>query len=253
MRVIVLASQKGGSGKTTLAGHLAVEAERTGFAPVAIIDTDPQGSLQKWSEARYADTPAYCASDLASLRSTLIRCRAEGYRLVVIDTPPSITRAISDVLSFADLVVMPTRPSPHDIRAVGLTVDLVDYHRKPMIFVINGATPRARITSDAAVALSQHGTVAPTFMCHRVDYAASMIDGRTVQEVNPNGRSAREVIELWAYIAERLNRMDEVLNGVPDPSRFSPMMTSLSAFGRKQGAPGQPAAPVPPGATPGPG
>ncbi|MCP5432561.1 MAG: ParA family protein [Alphaproteobacteria bacterium] len=240
MRVIVFASQKGGSGKTTVCGHMAVEAERTGYGPVAIVDTDPQGSLAKWREARAAPTPVYIASDIASLRSNLVRARAEGFRTVMIDTPPSITRAISDVLSFADLVVMPTRPSPHDIRAVGLTVDLVDWHRKPMIFVMNGATLRARITSDAAVALSQHGTVAPTFLAHRVDYAASMIDGRTVQEVNPQGRSAKEVGELWAYIADRITRMDEVLNGVPDPAELTPTNTSLNAFGRKQ-APAPPA------------
>ena len=45
MKVIVLASQKGGVGKTTLSGNLAVAAELAGDGPAVLIDTDPQGSL----------------------------------------------------------------------------------------------------------------------------------------------------------------------------------------------------------------
>jgi len=131
---------------------------------------------------------------------------------------------------------MPTRPSPHDIRVVGPTVDLVEWHRKPMVFVINGATARARITSDAAVALSQHGTVAPTFIHNRVDYAASMIDGRTVMEVKPGGPSAKEIGSLWSYLAERLERMTEVLNGVPEPARMHQTVTRLNAMSRSRGS-----------------
>jgi chromosome partitioning protein len=75
-----------------------------------------------------------------------------------------------------------------------------------LIFVVNAATPKAKITYEAAVALSQHGTVAPVTLHHRTDYAASMIDGRTVMEIDPNGRSAREVTELWGYISDRLEK-----------------------------------------------
>src|SRR5690606_29629023 len=72
------------------------------------------------------------------------------------------------------------------------------------IFVVNAATPKAKITSEAAVALSQHGTVAPITLHHRTDFAASMVDGRTVMAVDPNGRSAQEVTALWHYVADRL-------------------------------------------------
>ncbi|MBE1616111.1 hypothetical protein IDF54_14745, partial [Flavobacterium sp. SaA2.13] len=69
------------------------------------------------------------------------------------------------------------------------------------------ATARARITGETAVALSQHGTVAPVTLHHRVDFAASMIDGRTVGEVNPDSRSAEEVESLWRYFQDRLMRL----------------------------------------------
>jgi chromosome partitioning protein len=130
-----------------------------------------------------------------------------GFRLIVIDTPPALTASIAEVVTYADLVVIPSRPSPHDLRAMGPTVDIVEHQHKPLVFVVNAATARARITGETAVALSQHGTVAPVTLHQRVDFAASMIDGRTVGEVNPESRSAMEVSALWGYLADRLMRL----------------------------------------------
>lgn len=206
-QVVALTSQKGGSGKTTLTGHLAVEAVRTGNGPVAVIDTDPQGSIASWGRVRTAEEPVVFTASPVQLPAAIARLREEGFRLVFIDTPPAVTEAISDVVALADLVLIPTRPSPHDLRAVGATVDIVEMHDRAMIFVVNSATRGARITSEAAVALSQHGTVAPVTIHHRVDYAASMIDGRTVMEKNAGGRSAKEIIALWEYVADRLDRL----------------------------------------------
>lgn len=207
MYVLVLASQKGGSGKTTLSGHLAVEADAAGIGQVALIDTDPQGSLSDWWNSRAASSPHFVKVGLADLGTALARLNEAGLKLSVIDTPPAITASISRVVAHAHLVVVPTRPSPHDLRAVTATVQIAEQHRKPLIFVVNGATARARITGEAAVALSQHGTVAPVTIHHRVDFAASMVDGRTVGEVVPKSLSAKEVRELWAYIQDRLFRL----------------------------------------------
>ncbi|MBB4287098.1 ParA family protein [Roseospira goensis] len=206
MQVIVFASQKGGSGKTTLAGHMAVRADTLGLGPVAMLDTDPQGSLAQWWNARRAETPLFVRSSLTELPETLAELERRGIRLVVIDTPPAITIAIRSVVENADLVVVPVRPSPHDLRAAGATVDLVEGLARPFVFVVNAATARARITADAAVALSQHGTVAPVTVQNRVDYAASMSDGRTVMEVNADGPSAAEMLALWDYLQDRLDR-----------------------------------------------
>jgi chromosome partitioning protein len=182
MYTIVAASQKGGSGKTTLSGHLAVEASRAGAGEIALIDTDPQGSLAHWWNARQAPAPHFVKAGLLDLEEALAGLNRMGIKIAVIDTPPAITQSISQVVAHADLVIVPTRPSPHDLRAVGATVDIAERHGKPLIFVINAATARARITGESAVALSQHGTVAPVTIHHRVDFAASMIDGRTVGE-----------------------------------------------------------------------
>src|SRR3974377_1921207 len=114
MHILALASQKGGSGKTTLSGHLAVEAQNAGVGSVALIDTDPQGSLSHWWNARTAREPLFAKVGLLELggaREHFSRC---GIKLTVSDTPPAITESISSVIGHADLVILPTRPSPHD-------------------------------------------------------------------------------------------------------------------------------------------
>ena len=206
MRILVIASQKGGVGKTTIAGHLAVMADRQNAGPVALIDTDPQGSLSSWWNERQAETPLFASVDIGNLKNHLQELANAGVKLAIIDTPPAVTETIREVLAVADLVLIPTRPSPHDLRAVGSTVDLVEQSGKRMVFVINGAAPRAKITGEAAIALSQHGTVAPVTLYQRTDFAASMIDGRTVQEIDARSRSTEEIEKLWNYVFAQLNK-----------------------------------------------
>lgn len=205
MKTIVLASQKGGAGKTTLCGHLGVQASLLGHK-VVLIDTDPQGSLAEWWNSREAETPAFVTSTLKDLAANIEALREAGFDYVFIDTPPAVTETIKAVVNLADLVVIPTRPSPHDLRAVGKTVDIINECDKRMVFVLNGAANRARITTDAAIALSQHGALSPTVIYQRTDFASSMIDGRSVMEVDPSGKSAKEVTDLWAYVSTHLSK-----------------------------------------------
>ena len=205
MRVVAIASCKGGAGKTTLAGHLAVAAERAGITPALVVDTDPQGTLSLWWEAREAQTPMFAEALPERLGAGLERIEALGVALLVIDTPPALEATLSAIIRIADLVVIPVRPSPHDLRAVGATVDIIEKLGKQLTFVINGAAPRARITNEAVMALSQHGTLAPVILHQRTGYAASMIDGRTINEVKGEARGANEVALLWEYVSKRLN------------------------------------------------
>src|SRR3546814_10374222 len=86
-----MASQKGGSGKTTLSGHLAVQAQLAGAGPVVLIDIDPQGSLSDWWNERDTDYPAFAQTTVARLAADLEVLRQQGFKLAMIDTPPAIT------------------------------------------------------------------------------------------------------------------------------------------------------------------
>lgn len=205
MKVVVLASQKGGVGKTTLAAHLAVAAELRGSQRAVLLDTDPQGSLSAWWNARAPATPALATAALPELAAKLASLATGGFDLAFLDTPPAISDAIAAVMARADFVLIPTRPSPHDLRAVGQTVALAERTGRPFAFALTQAKANARLTVQAVAALSEHGAVAPAIVHDRVDYAASMIDGRTVLEVDPKGRSADEMARLHAFVLARLN------------------------------------------------
>lgn len=206
MRVITVASQKGGAGKTTIASHLAIAAIRDGMR-AAIIDTDPQASLSEWWNLRESDDLLFVQSSVAKLEQSIKAIRDDGVEMLFIDTPPSITSVIRDVVALSDIVLIPTRPSPLDIRAVSKTVDIVEGKNKPMVFIVSIAKKNARITAETAIGLSQYGVVAPVSMGDRGEFAICMIDGRTVMEVFPKGNSAAEVNQLWDFTKNRVKRV----------------------------------------------
>ncbi|MDD3433255.1 MAG: ParA family protein, partial [Tepidiphilus sp.] len=142
---------------------------------------------------------------LADLAAKLEGLAAAGFKLAIIDTPPAITAAIRQVVKLADLVLIPTRPSPHDLRAVGSTVEIAQEAGRPFAFAVTQAKPTARLTVQAVAALSAHGAVAPAIVHDRVDYVASMVDGRTVCETDARSRSTEEMRQLLFFVLERLN------------------------------------------------
>lgn len=205
MKVVAVANRKGGVGKSTIAGHLAVAAAAAGER-VVLMDTDPQGSLASWWNARNANDVQFAHAELVELPDQFRALAERGFTLAIIDTPPAVTTTIAAVVDAADLVVVPTRPSPHDLRAVGATVELC---RLRPVFVLNGAAYRARITAQAAVELSFHGVVAPVILHQRTDFAGSMTDGRTIQEIDPRGKGAAEIAALWSFVSKLLHTNKE--------------------------------------------
>ena len=205
LKVIVLASQKGGVGKTTLAANLGVAAELAKDGPAVLIDTDPQGSLAAWWNAREAETPALAPTTLAELPGKLSALEEAGFRYAFVDTPPAITDAIRTVVKRADLVLIPVKASPHDLRAVGRTVEIAQDEDKNFAFVVTQAKSNALLTVQAMAALSAHGVVARAIVHDRVDYAASMTDGHTVQETDPRSRSSLEMADLWEFVKALIN------------------------------------------------
>jgi chromosome partitioning protein len=197
MKTIIITSQKGGSGKTTLAAHLAVEAERVGDTPVWMIDTDKQGTLSLWHERRESGTPQRADVPFVRLAEGLKVLQDQGAAYCFIDTPPTISDQNAAILGLADLVLIPVRPSPADLWAVSETVTLVKAADKPFLFVITQAKAQASITAQTIAALSEHGRVAQAFIADRVPYAVAMTGGRTAPELGAKSAAAEEVSALW--------------------------------------------------------
>ena len=200
MYIVVMASRKGGAGKTTVAVHLAVEAARAGAGPVAIIDTDPMQGMTQWWDVRADLQPVLFKGAVTELAPTL---RQQGFRLLVVDTPPSIGEEVALAVRSASLVLIPVQPSPNDLRAAGSTVGMANGLRKPLAFIINRVKPRVRLTVQAFEALAPHGVIAP-LLYDRTDYAAAMNDGLTAPELDAKGPAHGEVSALWTYVASRL-------------------------------------------------
>jgi chromosome partitioning protein len=200
MQTIVINSQKGGSGKTTLCAHLSVEAERTGDGPVFLIDTDPQGTLTTWHEKRQVEQPRRVELPFAGIAEGLDIMRQHDAAFCFIDTAPSRTDETALLFKLANLVLVPIRPSPSDLWAASATVELLKRDGTPFLFVLNQVKANASITGQAAAALSHHGPVAETFIGDRVPYAAAMTDGRTALELISKGPAAIETAALWKNI-----------------------------------------------------
>ena len=212
MRVLAMASQKGGSGKTTLSGHLAVQAQLAGAGPVCLIDIDPQGSLADWWNEREAEMPAFAQTTVARLASDLEVLRQQGFRLAVIDTPPAITMAIQSVIAVAELIVIPTRPSPHDLRAVGATVDLCDRAGKPLIFVVNAATPEGQdhLRSRRRAFAARHGCSGHASPPHRL---------RGLDDRRPHGDGSRSATAVrparWSSFGTTSRTVSKRISAAP--------------------------------------
>ena len=190
MKTIVLSSLKGGSGKSTIVANLAVEAS----GKVAIVDMDsPQGSLSHWWNARKAETPLF----VDTMAPTNID-------YLFVDTPPQ--RPDMKTVQAADLVIIPVKPSPNDLRAVGDTLVVIERLQKPFCFVITMAKTKTRIAMDTLQVLAQYGRVAPIMLGDRIDYAESMIDGLSVSELSAKSKSADEITKLWSYVSSLLRK-----------------------------------------------
>ncbi|MEQ9641729.1 MAG: ParA family partition ATPase [Alphaproteobacteria bacterium] len=207
-RVITIAQQKGGSGKTTLAAHLAVawtQARRR----VALLDVDPQGSLGEWFERREArlgedgiDLAFRTASGWGARREA--KALARDHDLVVVDTAPHADREARSAMENAGLVVVPVQPTPSDLWATQATLELATAERIGAVMVLNRVPARARLTGEIEAALAEFDApLAKARLGNRVAFAESFGRGATVLETATSGTAADEVRAL----AEELQRL----------------------------------------------
>ena len=205
MKTILITSQKGGSGKTTLAAHLSVEAERLGDKPVWLIDTDKQATLSLWHDRREAESPQRADVPFIQIASGLTTLADRGAAYCFIDTAPTISEQNASLIGLADLVLIPVRPSPADLWAVSETVAQVKAINRPFLFVITQAKSQASITAQTIAALSEHGRVAQSFIGDRVPYAMAMTSGQTAPEMDSKSPASKEITALWLNVKSCFN------------------------------------------------
>jgi chromosome partitioning protein len=195
-----MASQKGGSGKTSLGASLAVAAVEDGETVFAI-DTDPQGSLAAWGRRRQAEGITVETADPAKVRQAIGRAKAAGATLAIVDTPGIFGAGVAVALQDADFVLVPVKPSILDVEAARPTVEQLQTLRKPFGLVLNQClTSSQGRTLDAATALVRSGTLAPCMVALRADFLDAMTAGQGVTELATRGKAAGEVRLLWAWI-----------------------------------------------------
>ncbi|NRG18451.1 ParA family protein [Rhizobiales bacterium] len=209
-KIITIAQQKGGSGKTTIAAHLAVALMRRGDYPVAILDVDPQGSLGSWFETR-EETLGENGTGLSFRTSSGWGARREARNLardhgiVIVDTPPKTDSDVKPAIEIADLVLVPIQPTPVDLWATDRTLDIADRERTPALLVFNRVPPRAALTQEMLAAITESSfPLADARVGNRTAYAASMGKGKTVIETEPSGKASAETAALAEEILARL-------------------------------------------------
>ncbi len=199
MKVISLVTQKGGTGKSTLAVHLAVCAARQGKT-VALLDLDPQGSAASWSRRRQAQDVTVVVAKPQELPRLLQQAQEQGADLVILDTAGRADVTASQVVAASDLVLIPCRPSIYDLEASQHTAQAVLAAGKRGAFVLNGVPSRGSRADEAREALQGSLPVAPVEMHTLVAYSDALNDGRSVEELDHSGRAAQEVRALYEWI-----------------------------------------------------
>lgn len=205
MRAVAVIGRKGGSGKTTVAVHLAIGLERRGRRTV-LADTDPQRSSMEVLRARVDTCPTPVASSgakLFALKTALIR---EGVQSLVIDTPAVLEEEVAHAVVLSDLALLVVRPTFLDLAAAVRTSEIIRRLRKPGLVVLNQA-PTSRDNVEPALVVRSLDAlrmlrlpVAPVTLRTRLAYQTVLESGRSVEELTPETMATREMSSFCDYI-----------------------------------------------------
>jgi chromosome partitioning protein len=202
MKTIALITEKGGTGKSTIAVHLAIAARRHGKV-VAVIDLDPQASAHLWAQRRGNQDLAVVTARAAELPRLLDEARRQGADFILIDTAGHADVSADAVMQSADIVLIPCRPSLYDLDAGAKTAGKVRKAGvKTAAFVLNAVPPRGTRADEAREALRDVLPVAPVELHNLVAFSDALNDGRSVEELDPHGKAAEEIRDLYKWLIE---------------------------------------------------
>ena len=208
MLVIAVLNQKGGSGKTTIATHLA-RALQIEDADVLLVDSDPQGSARDWAAVREDQPLTVVGIDRPTIERDIKNIARKDF--VVIDGAPQAADLAVSAIKAASFVLIPVQPSPYDIWAAADLVELVKQRievtdgKLQAAFVVSRAIKGTRIGSEVAEALAGYGLpILESRITQRVSYPSTAAAGTTVMDTEPAGDAAAEVRALAAELKQKL-------------------------------------------------
>jgi chromosome partitioning protein len=204
MNVLAFASRKGGTGKSTLAAHLAAHVYGS-TQPSLLIDDDPQGSLTLWNELRgEARLPLKIVK--RGIGRVVKKARRRGIEWVFIDTPPINSTSVIEAIEAATLVIIPCRPGLFDIDAVQETIAFARAARTPYAVVFNAAPPKRGDVEAPAVTLARRCLATlevPVWggqISHRASFSLALSESGGVKGYDSDPCSAAEIGGLWSAI-----------------------------------------------------
>ncbi len=207
-KVLTLAQQKGGAGKTTLVAQLAVAFAMRG-QKVALVDIDPQGSLARWFKAR-EDAGVSGKIDFIAVTGWRAQAAVEKLKsthdIILVDSAPHAEIEAKIAVRVADLILVPIQPSPLDLWATETTLALARAEKRPVMIVVNRVQSRMKLAETLVAKIAELGVpVADTTLGNRTSFAASMLDGRGVAETAPKTKAGEELLALADEIVKRLS------------------------------------------------
>jgi chromosome partitioning protein len=194
MKKIAIVSRKGGVGKSTLTMNLAVAAQNS-----TIIDSDPQASCADWGDRRDGKPPEVITIPATRVKVVLKRCQTDW---VFIDTQPSAEASLIEIAQESDICIIVLRPGQLELDALGATLSAIKAAKANAVFCINQAHPQANLT-ELVEGLKQHYEVG-SLIRSRADFPASVAEGMSVIEWNPEGKAALEILNYWSWLKEQL-------------------------------------------------
>jgi len=204
MKTLAVLSRKGGTGKTTLAIHLAVAAERAGHTTI-LIDLDPQASAAKWNDEREGDSPFVLTAPPSRLKEVLAKAADSGVTLAILDTAPHTETAALDAANAAQMALIPCKPALIDLHAITSTINVVRLADVPARIVFNAVPARGDRAAQAREAVKVFEVpCAPCEIGNRIAFSDAYGAGLTAQEYEPRGKASREIKDLYTYISAEM-------------------------------------------------
>lgn len=216
VKTISLISQKGGSGKTTLATSLATEGCIQGLKTL-LIDLDPQGSSYKWGKRRAVPTPTVMAGQAVALDQILEGAKEQAVDLVIIDTAPHSVKDARKACEVSDLVLIPCRPSIHDLDAIEDTLSIAELTKATAFVILNAVHPNAPkqyedVKNALEMAYDPIRVLASFYISSRSEFVHSASDGLTANESEPEGKASQEIKILFEMLDGLIGIYPQIIN-----------------------------------------